>query len=339
MKALVYTDTERIEWRDVAEPVPGPGQCVVEVAYSCICGSDMHAYHGQDSRRVPPLVLGHEAVGTVAGGRLAGKRVVINPLMTCGTCAACRGGREHLCANRELIGMRVAGAFAERVAVDEACLTELPDDLAFDQAAITEPLACAIHTVDIGLARLAGPMDKAKAVVLGGGAIGLLSALVFARRGIGELWIAETNPHRQAILRETVKARVYTPGSDDPDGTPPEEAVDIVLDAVGSGATRAAASRLAAPGGTIVHIGLQNQQDGLDTRRLTLQEIAFIGTYCYTRADFAEAVGMLSDGLIRRDGWTEVRRLADGAGGFADIDSGKAPPKILLKTGGTSGQD
>ena len=98
----------------------GAGQSIVDVAFCGICGSDMHAWHGHDERRVPPLVLGHEAVGTVRSGPQEGARVAINPLMSCGTCQACMSGNRHLCATRELIGMRYPGAFAEQVLIPDS---------------------------------------------------------------------------------------------------------------------------------------------------------------------------------------------------------------------------
>ena len=101
MKALVYTGTQMSEIQNLDQPVAGEGQVLVDIAYCGICGSDMHAWHGQDERRIPPLVLGHEAVGTVRDGDLAGNRVAINPLMVCGACHFCIDGNEHLCENRE----------------------------------------------------------------------------------------------------------------------------------------------------------------------------------------------------------------------------------------------
>ena len=111
MKALVYTGTMRSEIRDVDLPIAGKDQAIVDIAFCGMCGSDMHAWHGHDERRVPPLVLGHEAVGVVQTGPLSDQRVAINPLMTCGVCDRCTSGNEHLCPSRELIGMRVPGAF------------------------------------------------------------------------------------------------------------------------------------------------------------------------------------------------------------------------------------
>ena len=119
MKGLVYTGTQMSEIRDLDLPVAGDDQALVDIAYCGICGSDMHAWHGHDERRIPPLVLGHEAVGIVRSGELAGKRVAVNPLMTCGDCQFCNSGDEHLCASRELIGMRVPGALAEVLAINK----------------------------------------------------------------------------------------------------------------------------------------------------------------------------------------------------------------------------
>ena len=327
MKALVYTDTQKSVFMDVEEPQAEAGQCVVELSHCGICGSDMHAWHGHDARRVPPLVLGHEAVGIVSTGELAGKRVAINPLMTCGTCIACTSGQEHLCASRELIGMRVPGAFAERVAISQGNLSLLPDHLAFDQASLAEPLAVAVHSVDMGMAHLRQAPEDAKVIILGGGAIGLLCALVCQYSKIGDIHIAEPNALRRKVLEKSCNAKTYDPIS----GAPEITQADMVIDAVGSGRTRAAASALTSPGGIIVHVGLQDNEPGLDTRRLTLQEIIFIGTYCYRNNDFAKALSLLADGHVTREHWSEIRPLSEGANGFEDIHNGKALPKTILE--------
>lgn len=326
MKALVYTGTGASEIRDEPEPEAGEGTSVVAVSHCGICGSDMHAWHGQDPRRVPPLVLGHEAAGVVVAGPQKGARVAINPLMTCGRCPACTSGRVHICPSRELIGMRVPGAFAERVAVRAANLTVLPESLSFEAAALAEPLAVAVHSVRLGLASTGRPAAGLTAHVIGGGAIGLLSALVLGEQGVGRVRIAEMNAPRLATLRAVFGDAAIDPWQVEPDPA------DIVVDAVGSGPTRRVASALAMPGGAIVHVGLQDSAEGLDIRRLTLQEIAFLGVYCYTPSDFAEALRLLSEGRITGEAWTETRPLDAGATAFDDIDQGRAPPKILLAT-------
>ena len=115
-----------------------------------------------------------------------------------------------------------------------------------------------------------------------------------------------------------------------PSQCPPK--VDMVIDAVGSGSTRCTASAMVRPSGVIVHIGLQDNLDGLDARRITLQEITFKGTYCYRRDDFAAALRLLHNGAVSGSGWVDVRPLADGEKAFQDIHNGVAPPKIILDT-------
>ena len=149
MKALVYTATNEVVYRDEPDPIPGEGEVLIKVAASGICGSDMHAYHGKDARRVPPLILGHEVAGTVVSGPREGTPVVVNPLMTCGRCALCDQGYSHLCAERELIGMRLAGAYAEYVTIAESNVIELPADMGFVEASLTEPTATALHALNL----------------------------------------------------------------------------------------------------------------------------------------------------------------------------------------------
>jgi len=326
MKALVYTGTNSREVCEVEAPVAADGQSIIDLSFCGICGSDMHAWHGHDERRIPPLVLGHEAVGTAITGPLAGKRVAINPLMACNNCEACHSGNHHLCGSRELIGMRYPGAFAEQVMVPDANLTVLADHLSFSEAALAEPTAVAVRVVEIAVR--AGAVMDSRIVILGGGAIGVLVAQVLAAHGFAAPRIAETNVLRRGMLDAIGIAESYDPREE----TPADGSVDLVIDCVGMGATRTAASAMVRSGGVIVHVGLQDNEPGLDTRRITLQEIAFIGAYCYRHEDFATAISLLADGKVTGTGWTEIRPLEDGAEAFIDIDQGRAPPKIILAT-------
>ena len=270
MKAVVYTGDHASEFRDVDAPATEENQTIVDLSFCGICGSDMHAWHGKDERRIPPLVLGHEAVGRAMDGPHAGRLVAINPLMRCGACPACTSGAEHLCASRELIGMRVPGAFAEAVAVDTANLTVLPEGVNLADIALAEPLACALHTIHLGQAALSSPLSDQRMVILGGGAIGLLTALAAHYYDCNKsLMVTNDTPERFGTV---TTAATYNLFQAVPDAA---ENCDILIDAVGSGLTRKAASALVRPGGVIVHIGFQDNLDGLDTRRFTLQEITF----------------------------------------------------------------
>ena len=226
MRALVYTGTMQSEILDMPLADIQEGQVCIDVHQCGICGSDMHAWHGLDERRIPPLILGHEAVGTAQTGRFAGKRVVLNPLMSCGNCLTCNAGMEHLCASRELLGMRLSGAFAQQVIINESNLTAISDNLQDSDAALAEPLACAVNAVQLAINHIAD--TTAIVHVLGGGAIGLLAAMVFSKKGFTEIHIAETNGLRRNMLSKIGDFIAYDPR----EGIPDLGHIDIVLDAV-----------------------------------------------------------------------------------------------------------
>ena len=173
MKALVYTGVEQMAYQNAADPAPSTGEALIDIAHVGICGSDMHAYLGHDERRPAPLILGHEAAGVIEGGPRANERVTINPLVTCGTCPACKSGRENLCASRQIISMPPReGAFAEYVSMPETNLVTVPESVALEKAALAEPLAVSWHAARLGLEALHEDADR-RALVLGGGAIGV----------------------------------------------------------------------------------------------------------------------------------------------------------------------
>ncbi len=327
MKALVYTDTLNVEYRDEPNPVPGPGEALVQIEAVGICGSDMHAYHGRDERRVPPLILGHEASGRVLSGQYAGQRVVLNPLMTCGRCGACRSGRTNLCSERELVGMRVPGAFAEQIAVPERNLLPIPPAMDAVVASLTEPTATAWHALAMVERILFGALAQARVLILGGGSIGVLTALLLRQRGCRQIVLADTNPLRRQTAAALQCAEVYDPSATAPDA----QAFEVVVDAVGSGATRAAATRCVKPGGVISHIGLADNEPGLDTRTLTLSEITFVGHYTYTPYDLRASIEVLASEALGPIQWIETRALAEGAQAFRDLHHGHTrAQKIVL---------
>ena len=330
MRALVYTGPKALEMRDVPDPEPKSGEVIVEVNAVGICGSDMHAYLGHDERRPAPLILGHEAAGVVVEGPGRGRRVTVNPLVACGQCDACISGRANLCPYRQIISMPPReGAFARYVAIPERNTVTVPGNVPFAKAALAEPIACGWHAVGLAERTLARPLAAARCLVLGGGAIGMGAALVLAGRGACEVWIADTNADRRAAIGKAGDFRVFDPLS----GTGPETgSADLVVDAVGLAATRSAASAAARPGGVIVHIGLGEATGGLDVRRMTLQEITFIGTYTYTPADFRDTAQAIFDGHLGALDWMEERDLDDGAAAFGQIDAGQvAAPKVILR--------
>ncbi len=329
MKALVYTDTLEVQYRDEPDPVPGPGEALVKIEAVGICGSDMHAYHGHDARRIPPLILGHEAVGVVQNGAQQGKRVVLNPLMTCGTCDDCQGGRSNLCAQRELIGMRLAGAFAQYIVIPERNLLDMPQEMDPVIASLAEPAATSLHAIYLAEEVLHRPLSECRALVLGGGSIGAFAALMLKGKGCIDVCLGDTNPLRRHTAEKLGCCKVYDPLGDD---LPEENSFDLVIDAVGSGRTRAASCSLVKSGGVISHVGLQDNEPGLDTRRITLDEITFVGNYTYSAVDLRAAIRALYSGALGALDWVETRLLSDGAAAFREIHEGKAAaPKIVLR--------
>ncbi len=330
MKALIYTGPQGLAYNDAPMPVAAPGELLIRVAAVGICGSDMHAYHGHDERRPPPLILGHEAAGVITDGNRRGERVTINPLVTCGCCESCIDGRSHLCLHRQIISMPPRpGAFADYVTIPERNVFSIPDDMTFAVAALAEPLAVAWHGVRIGVEVLNGSLSTAVCCVLGGGAIGIGSALVLRRFGAHEIFLGEPNPQRRATAAAEGFIKAYSPGGTD---EPPPGSVDIIIDAVGAAATRSAASRLAKPGGLIVHIGLLPGHDGFDIRRITLQEITVRGSYCYTVADFRDVVDTLAKHGFGKLEWMQRMPLSQGRQAFRALDRGDFPAaKIILE--------
>jgi threonine dehydrogenase-like Zn-dependent dehydrogenase len=328
MKALVYTNTLELQYRDEPTPVPASDEALIKIEAVGICGSDMHAYHGHDARRVPPLILGHEAVGVVQNGSQTGKRVVLNPLITCGHCNHCQGGRSNLCAERELIGMIRAGAFAEYINIPERNLLDIPQDMDSAIASLTEPAATSLHAVYLAEKVLHRPLSECRALILGGGSIGVFAALMLKHKGCKAIYLGDTNALRRETAEKLGGITIYNPIG----GAQPEAgSFDLVIDAVGSGRTRAASSELVASGGVISHVGLQDNEAGLDIRRLTLDEITFLGNYTYSVVDLKAAIDLLYSGALGSLDWVDTRSLSDGAAAFREIHEGEAAsPKIVL---------
>ena len=332
MHALVYTQPNEVCLQERPYPEMADGEVILRIDAAGICGSDMHAYHGHDPRRKPGLVLGHEFAGTVVESRdtsiSIGDRVSGNPSITCGICDNCVQGRGNLCSDRGMVGMTRPGAFAEYMSIPAETLIKLPNDMASDAAALTEPAATALHAINLALRVLHRPVQEGSVLILGGGAIGMLAALLLKHYGVDRLAVVELNAGRgQSIVDhvgcEVIDTRKQTLG---------ESSYDLVLDCVGAAATRKAAFSAVKPGGAIVHIGLQDWASEIDMRKLTLGEITLIGAFTYTLADMRATVNLLRQGAFGDLAWVETRSLGDGPAAFSDLHHGKtASAKVLLK--------
>ncbi len=328
MKALVYTAEKTLEFKDFADPTPKDDEVLIQIESVGICGSDMHAFLGHDERRPAPLILGHEAAGTIMSGPQKGQRVTINPLVSCGECEFCLEGRTNLCVNRQIISMPPReGGFAQMISMPTDNLVNVPDHVPLEKAALAEPLGCGWHAVQLAKQNAHKPIEDCKAMAIGGGAIGLGAALCLKAAGCKDITLVEPNEMRRNFVIEKTGLNAITP--EDIKG---ESIFDVIIDGVGINATRKSSSAQIKPGGTIVHIGLGDARDGLDIRRMTLQEITFIGSYTYTHQDFIDTAHAIFDGRLGDLSWIEQRPLSDGQKAFEDILSGQvAAPKIVLK--------
>ncbi len=335
MKALVYTRPNEVQLLEREAPTAVSGEVVVRIDAVGICGSDLHAYHGHDPRRKPGLVLGHEFAGTVTSSADArwtvGQRVTGNPLITCGQCDYCIQGRDNLCSNRTMVGMTRPGAFAERMSIPGQCLIGVPDSLDAVAAALTEPAATALHAVNMATRAMARPLAEARVLVLGGGAIGMLAALLLRQRGVDQLEVAETN----ALRRDSLARHVCCTTFDPRERSAADNHFELVVDAVGSAATRNAALIAVRPGGVVMHIGLQDWASEIDMRKLTLAEITLMGTYTYSMADLRATVAALERGVFGDLSWVERRPMVEGAQAFDDLHHGRlATAKVVLEPAG-----
>lgn len=319
MRALVWHGGGKLALEGMPAPEARDGEVVFEVGLAGICGSDLHPYRGDAGPRKPPLVLGHEAVGTVPGrtGRFA-----VFPLVACGTCAACGRGEENLCERRGLLGLDRQGVFAEQVAVRADALVPVPEELDDRLAVLVEPLATCVSA--LGREEV-GPGSTV--LIAGCGPIGLLAAYVAAGRGARVL-AAEPLPERRAIAERLGAADTVAAVEKAPPG-----AADVAVDAVGLEATWTGAVAGVRAGGTVVLLGLAQAEGTMPVGDLVRRGIIVRGHYAYSRADF-EAALML---LVERPpplGWVEVLALDQGAEGFRRlVEEPARATKILLQVG------
>lgn len=285
--------------RQVEDPHPAPGEAVVRVVACGICGSDLHWYGGASPP--PPVCPGHEIVGEVAaiGGDSeisVGERVVVEPLRPCGACARCGRGDYHLCGMLRIIGVTDDGGLAEAVRVPIRSLYRLPAGLALSDVVLAEPLAVAIHA-----ARLAGVGEGRRVIVLGAGAIGILSILACRAMGTAEIAATARYPHQADAARRAGADHVFAAdreGRHALRALAGERDFDVVLETVGGTApTLRQAIQVVAPGGCVVLLGLFHGDPPLPAMAALVKEVRIIGSMVYNRAagasDFERALALI----------------------------------------------
>jgi len=340
MKALVYHAPRQMAWEDwPAPPAPGVGEALVAIRAVGICGSDVHGYTGESGRRVPPMVMGHEATGEVIAvgddvtNQWIGKRVIIQPFLACGTCDECTAGAINRCRNRRFYGGNTHGAMAERMVVPVSNLLPLPDALSFAQGTLTEPLAVSRHAV-----KQAGDLTGKAVLIAGCGPIGLLTLIAAKRAGASQVILTDVIPKRRDVaLRLGADAALDPAAADwrDQLGAVVQSAraeVDAAFDAVGIPPTFQQALDAARPGGIVVAIGGWRSVP-LNLGPVVAREIQIRGTFNFTPQEFDEARCLLSERRFDPDCLiTDSYPLADGAQVFAALAQSQAANiKVVLE--------
>ena len=325
MKALLLSSYRHLELADLPEPAPGPGEVLIRVAACGICGSDVHGYDGSSGRRIPPLVMGHEAAGIVAAAGVGvtnfapGDRVTFDSTVHCGECANCRRGDSNLCDRRQVLGVscgdyRRAGAFAEFVAVPARICYRLPADLPFAEAAMLEAVAVAIHAVN--LARL---QPDTTALVIGAGTIGVLTLQALRAAGCERVFVTDVDRERLAMARqlgatETLLADAAVQGR--LLELTCSEGVDVAFEAVGRDETVAAAIDATRKGGTVVLIGNIAPNVNLPLQKVVTRQIRLQGS-CASAGEYPQAIQWMSSGAIKvKPLITAIAPLEEGASWF-----------------------
>jgi threonine dehydrogenase-like Zn-dependent dehydrogenase len=312
-----------------ADPEPAPGWVVVRPGAAGVCGSEVEAYVGRMPNRVPPLVMGHEFAGEVvaagpgAEGSWVGRPVAVNPIIGCGRCPACREDAPNLCPERTLIGIHHPGGFAERVPVPVECLVELPAGLDPRLGAVVEPLANGVRAAGLGVAM--GPAGRA--LVIGAGMIGLACLQGAVLSGVPDVAVVEPSEARRGHAARLGASRTFASLAE------AEPGVDLVIDAVGVAATRRAAVDLVRTAGTVVLVGLHDDESPLSFHAIVRKSVMLRGSYAYTRAEFARALEWLASGRAGIGELAPVLPLERGPDVFAELASGPSASVKLFLSG------
>ncbi|WP_026703248.1 zinc-dependent alcohol dehydrogenase [Salibacterium aidingense] len=338
MKVLAWNGPKQMNLEERSIPEPNENEVLIKVDVAGICGSEIEGFLGHNSLRVPPLIMGHEFCGYVEKtGETAehvpkGAKVVVNPLIHCGRCEKCRKGLENLCDHRQIVGIHRSGAFADYVVVPESAVVEVPASLDSYTASLSEPLACCFRAVRRAL-------DKhplANVFIYGAGTIGVLSALTAEILGANRIIMADINEERLATMKKAGINHTLNPEKTDVKEALPkiagEKGIDVIIDAAGFLPTRSQAAEVINSGGVIMNIGLGINETPLPINDFIRNEVTVLGSFCYSRQDFYDAVQLLEEGKVNPAGWSEVRSLEDGQQAFMDLIEGRVKnSKIFLQ--------
>lgn len=342
MKALLLREYKELEVTDMPQPEFGPNEVLVKVEACGICGSDVHGYDGSSGRRIPPLIMGHEASGVIAEvgsdvtGYTPGDRVTFDSTVSCGKCHFCRSGHINLCDNRKVLGVscgdyRQHGAFAEYVVVPEHILYHLPDELGFEQAAMIEAVSVAVHAANRTPITLGDT-----AVVVGTGMIGLLVVQALKLSGCSKV-IAIDLDNDKLRLAEELGAHVgLNPNEVDVQARILEmtngRGADVAAEVVGATPTIKTAIDSVRRGGAITVVGNLAPTVELPLQSVVTRELSIYGT-CASNGEYPQCIDLLASGAIQVDPLiSQKANLEAGPELFAKLYAGEPGlMKVILQ--------
>ncbi|MBP7950474.1 MAG: galactitol-1-phosphate 5-dehydrogenase [Verrucomicrobiales bacterium] len=342
MKALTLTASSEFVFGDVPDPTAGPEDLIIEVKACGICGSDVHGMDGSTGRRIPPIVMGHEAagvvreVGTAAGDWRPGEAVTFDSTLFCGHCRHCLLGRVNLCENRRVLGVSCAeyrqpGAFAEFVRIPGRVAVRIPGGVSFQQAVFVEPCAVALHAVRRAQAR---PGDSA--VVVGAGIIGLLVIQALKAAGCGRVYATDLNEQRLQLALQLGADAIFPSAAGNVRESLLEstggDGVDVAMECVGVGPTVDLAIAAVRKGGTVALVGNLAPRCEFPLQAVVTRELSVFGC-CASAGEYPQALEEIASGRIRVEPLTSaVAPLKEGASWFHRLHGGKEDLiKVILE--------
>jgi L-iditol 2-dehydrogenase len=341
MKALMLREYKRLDLVDVPVPIPAPDEVLVRVKACGICGSDVHGYDGSSGRRIPPIVMGHEAAGVVAAmgskvsGSREGDRVTFDSTIYCGSCEYCRRGEVNLCDRRQVLGVstpeyRRPGAFAEYVLVPQRIMHQLPDDISFPEAAMVEPLAVAVHAVSLSEIK-----ENSTALVVGAGMIGILVLQALRAANCSRIYVTDIDDTRLRLAEQlgataTINARKGDTAAEI-HGLTSGMGVDVALEAVGNSMAIKTAIDSVRKGGTVTLIGNISPMVEIPLQAVVSRQIRLQGSAA-SSGEYPQCIDMLAHSAVKvKPLITAVAHLEEGPRWFERLHSGEPNlMKIIL---------
>jgi L-iditol 2-dehydrogenase len=345
LKALLLTEPRKLQVAELPKPEIGPRDLLVSVRACGICGSDVHGYDGSSGRRIPPLVMGHEAAGVVdaIGDQVTrfqvGDRVTFDSTVSCGECLSCRAGRINLCENRQVLGVacqefRRQGAFAEWVSVPQNIAYRIPDSLSFDHAAMIEAVSIAFHATQRTPRALGGSV-----VVVGTGMIGLLCIQTLRLAGFAKIIAIDLEDEKLDLARHlgathAINARHVEPVAKVLEWTSGRGA-DAAMEVVGANKPVQTCFEAVRRGGAVTLVGNLTPKVELPLQIVVTRELSVFGS-CASNGEIPQCIEWLASGAIQVDPLITARATLDEAVEWFDrLYAGeKGAMKVIVQPSG-----